>query len=130
VNEAVFDRDILADALAGVGAAQAELTRCPRRFISRLTWIDLVTAARADETQAIEGFLGCFGVIDVSEDIARRAAMLRGDRSRRGDGRTMTLGLVDAVVLASAQTSGRILVTRNTRAFPAAMPGIRVPDTL
>jgi predicted nucleic acid-binding protein len=124
VNEAVFDRDILVDALAGLGAAQGELTRCPRRFISRLTWIDLVTAARPGETQAIEGFLGCFGVIDVSEDIARRAAMLRGD------GRTMTLGLVDAVVLASAQTSGRILVTRNTRAFPAAMPGIRVPYTL
>jgi predicted nucleic acid-binding protein len=125
VNEAVFDRDILGDALAGVGAAQAELTRCPRRFISRLTWIDLVTAADSDEVALIEGFLGCFGVIDVSEDIARRAAMLRGERSRRG-----ALGLVDAVVLASAQTSGRILVTRNTRAFPAAMPGIRVPYTL
>ncbi|EGD57391.1 PilT protein-like protein [Novosphingobium nitrogenifigens DSM 19370] len=122
MNEAVFDRDILLDALHGLGGADAELTRFPRRFISRLTWIDMLTAALPDETARIEGFLSHFSVIDLSEDIARRAAMLRGDRWR--------LDLADAIVLASAQTSGRILVTRNIRAFPATMPGIRVPYTI
>jgi predicted nucleic acid-binding protein len=33
----------------------------------------------------------------------------------------------DAIILASAQVSGRILVTRNTKDFPAEMPGIPVP---
>jgi predicted nucleic acid-binding protein len=122
MNEAVFDRDILIDALGGVPGAQNELLRFTRRFISRLTWIDLLTAALPDDTTRVEGFLACFSVIDLSEDIARRAAMLRGS--------PRPLALTEAVVLASAQTSGRILVTRNTRAFPATMPGIRVPYTL
>ena len=122
MSEAVFDRDILLDALRGIPGAEGELLRVARRFISRLTWIDLITAALPDDTARIEGFLSCFSVIDLSEDIARRAAMLRGSWQK--------LDLAEAVVLASAQTSGRILVTRNTRAFPATMPGIRVPYTL
>ncbi|MGJ3629611.1 PIN domain-containing protein [Sphingomonas sp. MMS24-JH45] len=36
----------------------------------------------------------------------------------------------DAIILATAQTRGRILVTRNTKDFPAGMPGIRVPYIL
>lgn len=122
MSEAVFDRDILLDALRGFPGAEGELLRVARRFISRLTWIDLITAALPDDTVRIEGFLSCFSVIDLSEDIARRAAMLRGSWQK--------LDLAEAVVLASAQTSGRILVTRNTHAFPATMPGIRVPYTL
>jgi predicted nucleic acid-binding protein len=38
--------------------------------------------------------------------------------------------LLDAMILAAAQVNGAILVTRNTRDFPANMPGIRVPYTL
>jgi hypothetical protein len=36
----------------------------------------------------------------------------------------------DAIILATAQIRGRVLITRNTKDFPAAMPGIRVPYTL
>jgi len=49
----------------------------------------------------------------------RRAAALRHQRK--------SLKSSDAIILASAQVSGRILVTRNTKDFPAEMPGIRVP---
>jgi hypothetical protein len=38
--------------------------------------------------------------------------------------------LLDAMILATAQVNGAILVTRNTKDFPANMPGIRVPYTL
>lgn len=34
------------------------------------------------------------------------------------------------MIMATAQANGAILVTRNTRDFPAEMPGIRVPYTL
>jgi hypothetical protein len=34
------------------------------------------------------------------------------------------------VIWASAQVNHRILVTRNIKDFPAAMPGIRVPKYL
>ena len=54
--------------------------------------------------------------------VARRAAALRAERKG--------LTLADAFVLATAQISGRILVTRNIKVFPASMPGIRIPYTL
>ena len=38
--------------------------------------------------------------------------------------------LLDAMILATAQVNGAILVTRNTTDFPAQMPGIRVPYVL
>ena len=38
--------------------------------------------------------------------------------------------LLDAFILATAQVNGAILVTRNTKDFPATMPGVRVPYTL
>jgi predicted nucleic acid-binding protein len=56
---------------------------------------------------------------EIDEEIARRAAALRHQRK--------SLKSPDAVILASAQVTGRILVTRNTKDFPAEMPGVRVP---
>jgi predicted nucleic acid-binding protein len=35
--------------------------------------------------------------------------------------------LLDAYILATAQVNGAILITRNTKDFPAKMLGIRVP---
>ena len=36
----------------------------------------------------------------------------------------------DAIILATAQVNGAILVTRNSKDFPANMPGIRIPYTV
>ena len=119
---AAFDTDILLDALRGVSAAGSELARYGQRYISRVTWIAILTRALPDDAQTAEGFLANFSVVEVSEEVARSAAQLRAQR--RG------LSLENAIILASAQTAGRILVTRNTADFPAAMPGIRVPYTL
>ncbi|MEH6716307.1 type II toxin-antitoxin system VapC family toxin [Parasphingorhabdus flavimaris] len=122
MSEAVFDSNILIDALNDVGSAHAELKRYDRRYISRLTWVEVVTGALPDDGDRAEGFLSYFTIIEVNEEIGRRAALLRSDRKR--------LKMVDAIMLASAQLSGRILITRNTKDFPAAMPGIRIPYTL
>lgn len=59
---------------------------------------------------------------EIDEHIARRAAALRHQRR--------PLKSPDAIILASAQARGWILVTRNTKDFPVDMPGIRVPYTL
>ena len=56
---------------------------------------------------------------EIDEEIAWRAAALRHQRK--------SLKSPDAVILASAQLSWRILVTRNTTDFPPEMQGIRVP---
>ncbi|MEP2103032.1 MAG: type II toxin-antitoxin system VapC family toxin [Parasphingorhabdus sp.] len=122
MNEAVFDSNILFDALNDVGRANVELQRYDRRYISRLTWVEILTRALPDDGDRAEDFLSYFNIIEVNEEIGRRAALLRSDRRR--------LKAMDAVILASAQLTGRILITRNTRDFPAEMPGIRVPYTL
>ena len=122
MSVAAFDTPVLIDALQGHPEAGAELQRYRQRFISRITWIEVMSQAQPDDAQRAEGFLSHFSVVEVSEEIARSAAQLRGQRP--------TLSLDNAVILASAQVSGRILITRNTKDFPAAMPGIRVPYTL
>jgi len=122
MNDAAFDTNILIDALKGIGEAQRELARYKRRYISRLTWAEIMACALPEEAGRAERFLSFFAVTEISEEVARRAASLRAERKR--------LTLADALTLASAQVAGRILVTRNTKDFPANMLGIRVPYTL
>ena len=122
MSDYVFDTVILLDALRGVEQAKRELLAQRRRWISRITWAEVMASARPDEDSAPEDFLRYFSVIEVSEEVGRRAALIRSQQP--------TIKLPDAIIWASAQTSGRILVTRNTRDFPARMPGIRIPYTL
>lgn len=122
MRAALIDTWVLLDALRGVPQAGQELMRYSQLYISRLSWIEIMTYGLPDDGRRTEEFLGHFTVVELSDEIARSAAQLRAQR--RG------LTLNNAVILASAQTTGRILVTRNTQAFPAEMPGIRVPYTI
>ncbi len=120
--DAQFDSDILIDALNGIDAARVEIRRAGRKSISRISWTEVMAAADSRTLRAVEAFLGCFRVEEVGDAVARRAAALRAERKG--------LTLCDAIVLATAQIGGRILVTRNIKVFSAAMPGIRIPYTL
>ena len=122
MRDAVFDTWVLLDALRGIPQAGSEIKRYAQRYLSRISWVEVLTHGLPDDAERTEGFLGHFKVVEISDEIARSAAQLRAQR--RG------LTLSNAIVLATAQTTGRILVTRNINAFPAQMPGIRVPYTL
>ena len=117
-----FDSNILIDALNGNAVAHAEIARADRPWISRVTWIEVLSKERGGTLSVIERFLGGFAVDELDTHIAAHAAALRRERPR--------LKLADAVIWASAQVNHRILVTRNTKDFPAATPGIRVPKYL
>jgi len=117
-----FDSNILIDALNGHAAAHAEIARVDKPWISRATWIEVLSKERGDTLHNIEVFLRGFAIDEIDAQVAEHAAALRRERAR--------LKFADAVILASAQAHHRILVTRNTKDFPAAMPGIRVPYTL
>ncbi|WP_336985983.1 PIN domain-containing protein [Altererythrobacter aquiaggeris] len=121
MNAAIFDSAILVDALVGLSTARTEIVRTPERWITRLGWTEILAGASGD-AERVEQFLDHFKVAELSEDIARRGASLREQRAN--------LALADAITLATAQITGRILVTRNANAFPAEMPGIRIPYTL
>ena len=121
-----FDANIVIDALAGYPPAREEIERAvaisARPWISRMAWIEVLSKGSEAMVRDALDFLGRFGLDEVDDEIARRAAALRRERPR--------LKSPDAIILASAQIRGRVLITRNIKDFPAAMPGIRVPYIL
>lgn len=117
-----FDSNILIDVLRGFPQARTELERAvehDRVWISRIAWIEVMSKGDGEGLRRAEILLSGFGVDEVDEAIAERAAALRRERPQ--------LKTPDAVILATALIRGRLLVTRNTKDFPADMPGIRIP---
>jgi predicted nucleic acid-binding protein len=121
-----LDANILIDALLDHKPAHRELRRISRdgsrMWISRMAWIEVLSKGNDAIVRDALQFLDRFGLDEIDDEIAFRAASLRRERPR--------LKSPDAIILATAQIRGRILVTRNTMDFPASMPGIRVPYTL
>lgn len=121
-----FDANIVIDALAGYPPASAEIKRAvglgARPWISRMAWIEVLSKGDERLVREANAFLARFGMDEIDDEISRRAAALRRERPR--------LKSPDAIILASAQIRGRVLITRNTKDFPAEMPGIRVPYIL
>jgi predicted nucleic acid-binding protein len=117
--KAVFDTNILVDYLNGIDAARAEIDGFRDRYISIVTWMEVLAGARSEEEEdVIDMFLRDFRVVDVSRRVAREAIALRKARRVR---------LPDAVIWATARVESALLVTRNTKDFPTADPGVRVP---
>lgn len=118
-----FDSNIVIDALRGFVEARTELKHARgvggRLWISRVVWIEVMSKGSGEGLRRVERFLEGFGIDEVDAEIGVRAAALRRERPR--------LKSMDAIILATSQTRGRVLVTRNIKDFPANMPGIRVP---
>ena len=121
-----LDANILIDALLDHKPAHQELTRIAelgaRMWVSRMAWIEVLSKGNDAVVRSVLQFLDGFGLDEIDDEISHRAAALRRERPR--------LKSPDAIILATAQIRGRILVTRNTRDFPASMPGVRIPYTL
>jgi predicted nucleic acid-binding protein len=126
VSGFAFDSNIVIDALTGFEPARLEIRRAAQRatrvWISRMVWIEVLSKGSEASLRDATKFLSGFGIDELDEEIAVRAAALRRERSR--------LRSPDAIILATAQVRGRVLVTRNTKDFSANWPGIRVPYTL
>ena len=117
--KALLDTNILIDYLNGVEEARQEFDRHRERYISLVTWMEVLAGARGEEEEdIIEMFLRDFQVVEVTRRAAREAVTIR--RARR-------IKLPDAVIWGTARVESALLVTRNTKDFPANEPGIRVP---
>jgi predicted nucleic acid-binding protein len=121
-----LDANILIDTLLEHDPARREIARIAesgaRMWISRMAWIEVLSKGNDSVVRDAVRFLSRFGLDEIDDEISRRAAALRRERPR--------LKSPDAIILATAQIRGRVLITRNTKDFPAEMPGIRVPYTL
>ncbi|KWE19089.1 twitching motility protein PilT [Burkholderia cepacia] len=119
--KALFDTNILIDYLGGVESARAELGRYDYRAISTISWMEVLAGTSAQDEAPIRAWLSSFDVIALDSPVANRAVAIRKERRIR---------LPDAIVWASAQVNGLLLVSRNTKDFPATEPGVRVPYKL
>ena len=116
--KALLDTNILIDFLNGSPAAREEVNRYDDSAISIVTWMDVMVGAPNEAGDPTRAFLERFGLVEIDGTIADAAVQLR---------RAERIKLPDAIVWASARIHGRLLVTRNTKDFPAEDPGVRVP---
>lgn len=121
MSDPFFDTNILIDWLFDRPQAIAELLRYPRHRISRIAWAEVLAGEPQQTRRDVQLLLMTFDVVEIDQRVALAAADIRF-RTR--------MKMMDALILATAQVNGGILVTRNTKDFPAVMPGIRVPYTL
>jgi predicted nucleic acid-binding protein len=116
--KALLDTNILIDFLRGVPAARDELGRYEDKAISVVTWMEVMAGAPVPAERGTRAFLDGFALVELDEKIAERAVTLR---------REHRLKLPDAIIWASAQVHAMLLVTRDTKGFPAGDPGVRMP---
>ena len=121
MSDPFFDTNILIDWLKDLSPARAELGRYRRHRISRIVWTEVLAGASLERRSEVREAIAPFDVVEIDARIAEAAADIH-HRSR--------MRLMDAYILATAQVNGAILITRNTKDFPANMPGIRVPYIL
>ena len=116
---ALLDTNILIDYLAGIEAARDELSRHREPAISAITWVEAMVGA-GDEREAthLRWFLAGFTRVAIDDEVSELAVAIRREHRIR---------LPDAIIWASARRIGGVLVTRNTKDFPADDPGVRVP---
>jgi predicted nucleic acid-binding protein len=115
------DTNILIDYLRGIPQARAECDRHSDRAISIVSWMEVMAGSTESNEADARSFLLNFYTLPLDANVAERAFLLR---------RANRIKLPDAVIQATAEESGRILITRNTRDFPSGTPGVLIPYTL
>lgn len=118
----LLDSNILIDYLRGLPQATEAVGKYQDAAISIVSWVEVMAGGPDPAAnRVIEGFLHHWAVIEFGGKVAPLAAELR---------RTLKLRLPDAMILATARTERRMLVTRNTKDFKPDWPDIIVPYTL
>jgi predicted nucleic acid-binding protein len=118
---AILDTNILIDFLKAVPQAKTEINRYSNRMISIITWMEVMAGSSPANEAHTRQFLATFLCLPITEGIAERAVKLR---------RNTRLKLPDAVILATAQIEGALLVTRNSKDFSPSDPQVRIPYTI
>lgn len=117
--KAVIDSLILIDYLQGIITAKEEINKYSEPLYSIISWMEVMCGADTEEEEASAKLLfRSLHRVDLTPRIAQKAVE---ERKRSG------LKLPDAVILATADCEGCILVTRNTKDFDPGDPRVRIP---
>ena len=124
----LFDTNILIDNLAGHTVAAIELASYDDAIISSITWIEVACRMTPAEKTAFKAFLDGVGIriVHPNDDIMERTAVLR-DNSITHPPKIL---VPDCIIRATAESEGRLVVTRNARDFGGEGPFVRVPYEL
>lgn len=104
--KALFDTNIVIDALSGHRQAIDEIRACPDPAISTISYLEVMIGTTARTLEAARAMLLHFKIIEVDMDVADYATKLVQERR---------LSLTDAIIVATAQATGRVLVTRDAK---------------
>jgi len=117
--KAVLDSDVLIDFLLGDARAAEEMERYDDLHYSVISWMEIMSGADTEsEKAAAKNILESMQTVALSSRVAHLAVEAR---------RKHRLKLPDAVIWATADSEGCILVTRNTKDFDKDHPMIRIP---
>jgi predicted nucleic acid-binding protein len=118
VSDYLADTTVLIDYLKGRSHVQERVDRLARSghrlCCCDVTICELYTGMRPHERPRTERFLGGLSYLATSRAIAERAGSWRHEHRQAG----VTLTLADALIAATAQAHGAILLTANIRHFP------------
>ena len=111
----LIDTDVLIDFLKGVPAALQYLNSLPDPpLVSSVTVAELYAGVRDHERPVLDALVSRLQTIPIDRDMARRGGLIRRDyRSSQG------VGLIDALIAATAEAHNTTLVTLNRKHFPA-----------
>jgi predicted nucleic acid-binding protein len=116
---ALLDSDILLDFLDGHAPAAREIARYHECCISIISWMEILAGASTEADEDVRrAFLAHFRVVPLTAHVAEETVKLR---------RKYRLKLPDAIIWASAITENCLLVSRNTKHFPANQASVRFP---
>jgi predicted nucleic acid-binding protein len=127
----LFDTNILIDHFNDIDEATAELARYDDAAITTITWSELMAGAEPHQLDGMRALMCQFIILDLDVQIAELAATLRRDmrEARKLDSsKRKALPTPDAVILTTAQRTGRTLITRNTKDFSGM--GVYIPYTI
>lgn len=115
---AVFDTNIVIDALNGISEADVEFDLYERVIISRITWMEILVGEKKNDKQLRDFLENNFEIAPIDLTVSEIAVQLR---------RQYRMRLPDAIIWATAKAYNATLVTRNTKDFDSKWDGIRIP---
>ena len=118
---AVFDTNVVIDALNGAEEADDEYKRYERVLMSLVTWMEVMVGAEGDDAELRDFLETRFEIMPLDSATAENAVQLR---------RQYHMRLPDAIIWGTAKTHNAVLVTRNTKDFNPDWEGIRLPYKL
>ncbi|WP_296002062.1 PIN domain-containing protein [Rugamonas sp.] len=121
----LFDTNILIDNFAGMPAAVVELSNYDDAIISSITWMEVACKMDSASKLSFNALLAAAGirVVHPNDDIMERTAVIRGHSLTTPP----KIKLLDCIIRATAESQGRLVITRNPVDFGGEGLTVRVP---